>query len=65
MKIHYTPRTRDYNSLTEKEDWFYNLFSACGILSVLNSTHVKKKVTCKNCLRVINAKKHNHKTFCV
>lgn len=59
MKVHYINDGTNFSGL-----------SACGQVYIWNdirphlyATILKKNVTCKNCLKVINAKKHNLTTY--
>ena len=59
MKVHYMDANTRFSGV-----------SACGQADIWNdnrfymyATILKKNVTCKNCLKVINAKKHNFTTY--
>ncbi len=53
---HYVRRRKSINPLLCADGeihmcWVYDFFTACGVYSLLNSTPIKKYVTCKNCKR--------------
>ena len=51
MKIHYIKRRLGTNLLTNKQCYFYDFYSACGVGTIISSNHMRKYVTCKNCKR--------------
>lgn len=56
--IHYTtiPIKKFKGYITWRIAW-------CGLLlQAIHCTFVKRQVTCKNCLKAINAQKHNKKS---
>lgn len=63
MKMHWAKQSY-HDIIPGKFKAYYNLFTACGLNSLwVDSTHMKSKVTCKNCLKAINAIKYNNKTY--
>jgi len=70
MKIHWVRKSYYCNPVwnnyygfpDNKKRAFYDLTAACGYDTILHSTVIRKNVTCKNCLRSLDAKKHNNKT---
>ena len=49
MKIHFIRRRLGTNMLTNKQCYFYDFYSVCGVGTIIDSNHIRKYVTCKNC----------------
>jgi hypothetical protein len=68
MKVHFVKKYVDKsvrnNRLREHPIWkrfysyyIYDVDSICGVhWAIINGTNIKKKVTCKNCLRLLKGK---------
>lgn len=57
QKIHWVRKQlgEDYTNIG-KCKWYYDWISACGYCAILNSTAIRKNVTCKKCLKIMQLK---------